>query len=188
MKLPDHPELLLLLVLLFPMGSAQVRALIAQILLSQIQAIYLTRQGEKKLDQQDDESATEDFWRAVWLDPHNTKAHAYLGLTRVYPVLISHQQGDRITSHGFTLEGEASPHAMVHLKVTYAPSLISNLFVQKEAETLLEWEINADDRGRFQVQVPPPSAANSGYRYRINVRMSSDEQWSETTQLSLIQQ
>lgn len=78
---PVVPELLLVFYMLLPVKHA----LIAQILLCQIQAVRTARQAEKKLELNLDNGTDTDetlrqFLLSFWLAPSNTTAYAYLAL------------------------------------------------------------------------------------------------------------
>jgi hypothetical protein len=75
------PEILLILYMLLPMKSS----MIAQIILSQIRGIYISRQAERKLNLDLDNKTDTDetlgqFLSAFWFDPDNRMTCAYLGL------------------------------------------------------------------------------------------------------------
>jgi hypothetical protein len=84
-----HPVLLLWLWLLLPVGGmGDVRRLAGLVLLNQVRSIYLTQWVEQKL--QTDSTFAEDsneleqmirhFLLALWLEPNNGSAYAYLGI------------------------------------------------------------------------------------------------------------
>ncbi len=180
---PRTAELLLVLYFILPIGA---RHLVALVLISQIKAIHLVRYAEKRLDIEDDSTAIDNFFRILWLDPSNSAAYAYLGVFHPCPVFPSHQNGDRITASGSTLIGQTSSNVTVKLKITLMLSLLGGLFSMGD-ETLLEEEVNADENGHFQVQVPVTSVIAPGTRYTIFASVSSNLYPNESTQMTLVQ-
>lgn len=102
------------------------------------------------------------------------------------PVFLNYQNGDQISSRGFTLEGQTKPSAKVRVKVTSATSVLGGL-VQVGGNTLVEQEVTADSQGRFQIQIPASSVATSGTRYNVEASASAGNQTSQTTQITLTQ-
>lgn len=95
--------------------------------------------------------------------------------------LTSHQEGEAISTQGFTLVGETLPEATVNVKVTSTVQALGG-FVSIGGNTLLtEQAISADSNGRFQVEIPRPSVVTSGTRYTVEVTASKDEQTSSTS-------
>ena len=90
---PNVPELLLVLYIFLPINDA----LIASVLLGQIQAIHTARRAEKKLDldlENDTDQALRDFLVAFWFNPVNATAYAYLGLLRPHLTSINDDNDD----------------------------------------------------------------------------------------------
>ena len=82
------PEILLILSLFLPFKSN----LPIQVLLCQIQAIRLTRRIEKQLAvdlEEDTDPDLQDLLIALWRDPENDSARAYLGLLAPHLGLVS---------------------------------------------------------------------------------------------------
>jgi len=91
---PNVPELLLVLYIFLPFNNG---ALIASVLLGQIQAIHTARRAEKKLNldldldlENDTDEALKDFLVALWFNPTNATAYAYLGLLKPHLGLLNH--------------------------------------------------------------------------------------------------
>jgi Domain of unknown function (DUF4258) len=106
MKLRE-PIILLFLWLVLPVGVGYSRFLVAQVLLSQIRAIHTARRAEKKLNldlDNDSDEAFREFLSALWFDPGNATAYAYVGLLTPCLGLLNHQNGERMTDSDFTLE------------------------------------------------------------------------------------
>lgn len=183
---PKTAKLLLIFYFFVPVGG-WFRPLVAVTLLSQIEAIYLAQQAQKKLDQEDDDGAIEEFFRALCLAPSNTAALAYLGLFRNCPVFLNYENGGRITSRGFTLAGQTSPDETVQFKITSTLPLLGGLFGIGN-ETVVEQGVNADENGCFQIQVPAPSRLPSGTRYTVRASIRSEHEWTEPAQITLVQQ
>jgi hypothetical protein len=86
---PRIPELLLILYIFLPKQSA----LIGQVLLSQIRAIHIARQAERKLDldlENETDEALREFLVSFWFSPSNALACAYLGLLAPYLGLFNY--------------------------------------------------------------------------------------------------
>lgn len=163
-----------------------LRPLVALTLLSQIKSIYMVRQAEKKLGTEDEDETPEDFWRALWLDPNNNAANAYLSIFRNCPIFHSHQHGARITGNSFTLIGQTSPNEAVQIQINSMLPLLGGLLTTTP-ETLVNQVVNSDDSGQFQVQVQASSVPPPGTQYTVCARVNSDQEFSELTQLTLIQ-
>lgn len=92
MKLRE-PVILLLLSFFLPLGVGDSRILVLQVLLSQIRAIHIARQAEKKLDLNldgDTDEALREFLASFWLAPDNVAAYTYLGVIAPYLGLFNH--------------------------------------------------------------------------------------------------
>lgn len=75
----------LIVVLYLGVGmTADVRALILQMLLEQIKSSYLFASGQNKSDREEYEGAFRDFYRARWLDPNDSEAEAFTQLADFY--------------------------------------------------------------------------------------------------------
>lgn len=75
------PEILMILYMLLPIKSS----IVAQIILSQIRGIYISRQAEKKLNidlenETDTDETFRQFLSAFWYYPDNRMTCAYLEL------------------------------------------------------------------------------------------------------------
>lgn len=93
---PKVPELLLLFYLFLPKWG--IGAMAAQVILSQIKAIYAAQQAEKQLSldlDNDNAVSFQDFLLALWFDPSNTVAYGYFGL-------FTAPQNGEITANGST--------------------------------------------------------------------------------------
>lgn len=105
-----EPTVLLLLWLLFPGQVGETRFLVAQVLLAQINAIHTARRAEAKLSldlDNDGDAAWGTFLSALWLDPGNATAYAYVGLLSPrfgWPHL---GVGDRATEPDFRQQTQA---------------------------------------------------------------------------------
>ena len=93
---PNVPELLLVLYIFLPFNNG---ALIASVLLGQIQSIHTARRAEKKLNldldldldlENDTDEVLKDFLVALWFNPTNATAYAYLGLLRPHLGVFNH--------------------------------------------------------------------------------------------------
>jgi tetratricopeptide (TPR) repeat protein len=60
------------------------RLLVWQTLFSQIAATYLLNPTINKFHRRDYEGASEDFYRALWLDPNDPEAYSYASIARSY--------------------------------------------------------------------------------------------------------
>lgn len=104
-----EPVILLFLWVALPVGVGSSRFLVAQVLLTQIKAIHITRRAEKNLGlalDNDNDEVFREFLSALWFDPNNAAAYTYSGLLAPYLGLLNHQTGDRMTDRDFTLEIE----------------------------------------------------------------------------------
>ena len=185
MKKTNYSGILLLLYMILPIGDKEISALTAQVLLSEIRAMYLAQQAEKKLLAEEPEGTDRDFLRSQWLDPHNNTANSYLSFLYCSPIFLNPHPKERITTDGFVLKGLAIPNGSIHFTVTAYSTFLVGLFSSR-GRLVLDQRVQADETGNFEVQF-----ANSnpipGTRYRIRARMESEEFINETTQLTLIQ-
>ncbi len=81
----------------------------AQILLSQTHAIRIARRAEKKLSLDLDSNGDEGldkFLSALWFDPGNAAAYAYLGLLAPHLVWLNHQNDGGLGDEASMLEEE----------------------------------------------------------------------------------
>ncbi|MEQ9552541.1 MAG: hypothetical protein RIM23_23370 [Coleofasciculus sp. G3-WIS-01] len=94
---PNVPELLLVLYIFLPLNNA----LMASVILCQIQAIHTTRRAENELDLElgnDTDKALRDFLVAFWFNPTNATAYAYLGLLRPHLGLFNHPRDNNFAT------------------------------------------------------------------------------------------
>lgn len=106
MKL-NAPAILLFFWLGLPAGMGDARFLAAQIVLSQVRAIYITRQAESRLSQDlsnDEPGAWRDFLLGFWVDPGNATANAYLGLLAPAFDLLNRHNREPITERDLPLD------------------------------------------------------------------------------------
>lgn len=190
-----RPDPILLLfawfILPMPLVVYQERTMIAQIILCQIKAVKIAQQAEQKFnlgndEDEDNDEIFRDFLVARWLDPCNTTANAYLSFLYPCPVLLSHQNGDRIVGNQFTLVGQANPNIAVLCRISTCLALFGGLIPVSE-ETTLQREVMTDDNGNFEINVSLSSAKPSGTRYKVFVIASSDREMVTGTQITLIQ-
>jgi hypothetical protein len=113
---PRIPELLLILYMLLPMKDA----LVALVLLSQVRAIHITRQVEKKVNlalERDGDEVWAEFISAFWFDPGNTAAYAYIGLFAPHLNLVSHPLSEirsKIAKKQFVLSNHAVKQSILY--------------------------------------------------------------------------
>ncbi|NET60752.1 MAG: hypothetical protein F6K47_32845 [Symploca sp. SIO2E6] len=121
-------------------------------------------------------------------NPQNTLTAAPIIPLR--PEFTSHQDGDQITTRGFTLQGKTQPNARVRVVVKQSASNSNILGAIAtgvlNSEELLETTVNADSNGRFSVSVPQPRLLDSGINYSVTATADKDGR-SDTTTLSLTQ-
>ena len=103
------------------------------------------------------------------------------------PIFTSYQNGDRISTRGFTLTGQTQPNAQVNVKVTANLSILGG-FVNLANSTLIDQTITADNQGNFQVQVPPPSNLVSGTQYTVQAIARKASDTSQSVQFGLVQE
>jgi len=99
------------------------------------------------------------------------------------PSFTSHSNGDRV-SGGFTLVGETEPNATVEVQTSATRAALGG-FVNIGTENLVDTEVQADDSGRFSVQIPSVPTG-SGTQYAVEAVTISDGARSETTRLTLV--
>lgn len=174
--------------MILPIGDKEISALTAQVLLSQIRAMYLARQAEKKLLAEDAEGTDREFLRSQWLDPNNATANSYLSFCYCSPIFLNHHPKERITTDGFVLKGLTIPNGAIHLTVNAYSTFLVGLFSSR-ARLILDQIVQADETGNFEVQIPVSASVEPtpGTRYRIRARVESENFINETTQLTLIQ-
>ncbi|HIK09035.1 MAG TPA: hypothetical protein IGS52_02005 [Oscillatoriaceae cyanobacterium M33_DOE_052] len=158
--------------------------LVAQVLLSQIYGMYEVQYALKKAGEEEEEAIERKLWRSFWLDPSNTTTNAYLGLFRNAPIFVSHQQGDKISDKSFTLVGETMPHGRVYLEVKSGMPVFLGL-IKLTDETLIATWVDADETGKFQVEVTPTDPMPKT-RYYVSATVMSDR-LTEVTRMTLIQ-
>ncbi|MGI0486602.1 DUF4258 domain-containing protein [Pantanalinema rosaneae CENA516] len=108
MKL-NAPAILLFFWFGLPAGMGDARFLAAQIVLSQVRAIYITRQAESRLSQEldnDEPGSLREFLFGLWLDPGNATANAYLGLLAPAFDRLSRHPGEHLTERNLPVEME----------------------------------------------------------------------------------
>lgn len=132
----------------------------------------------------------EAFWellRASWFDPQNATTSAYLGVLTPCPVFLSHQDGDLVTGHSFTLIGQANPQVMIHCQVFASLTILGGLFPVASRENLLETDVQTDDSGQFKIHVSLSSLKLPKTRYIISARANPALNMTSATEIILIQ-
>ncbi|WP_353673996.1 hypothetical protein [Synechocystis sp. LKSZ1] len=107
--------------------------------------------------------------------------------TALRPVFTNYQNGDRITSRGFRLQGQTRPNAQLTIRVTTSLPVLGG-FLDLANSTLVDQTVIADNQGNFQIQVPPPANFSRGLRYLIRATASQGNQTSPPVELTLIQE
>ncbi|NEP14043.1 MAG: hypothetical protein F6K14_28330 [Symploca sp. SIO2C1] len=106
------------------------------------------------------------------------------------PEFTSHKDGDQIATAGFTLIGKTQPNARVRVLVEQTASnsnFLGALATEViNSQQLLETTVNADNNGRFTVNVPQPRLLDSGIKYSVTATADKDGR-SDTTTLNLTQ-
>ena len=102
------------------------------------------------------------------------------------PQFVSHRNGETIDPNGFILQGKTQPYAQVKITITSRLPLLGE-FIQIEGDRLIEQTVKANNRGIFQLPIPPIDTAPSGLKYLISAVASLNNQTSESTQLTLTQ-
>lgn len=181
-----RPVWLLLPYFLLPVGFGFWRVAIAQILLTQIRAAYMARQGEQRLNPDDDtDESFEEFIRAFWQNQTNTTAQSYLSFLFPRPVLLSHHDGDRIPGNEFTLVGQANPNTQIVCRVTARSVGLGGLIPLSEPEELLSTQVMTDDDGRFEIPVSVQTRRLAQTRYTVFVVPPSEQDPMVSTQMTL---
>ncbi|WP_338441347.1 hypothetical protein VZG28_11395 [Synechococcus elongatus IITB4] len=91
------------------------------------------------------------------------------------PVFTSHQDGERITTQGFTLTGRTQPNARVRVQVRASTAVLGGL-IDVGGTTLVDREVIADRDGNFSVQVRRPVVVTSSTRYVVRASASLNGQ------------
>lgn len=173
-------QIMLVLYMFLPIKNEMV----AQILLSQIYAMYQMKYALKNAGEEEEEEIERKLWRSFWLDPSNPTTNAYLGLFCNPPIFISHRTGDKISNKSFTLVGETIPNGRVYLEVKSGMPVLLGL-IKLTDETLISTWVDADETGKFQVEItatdPLPKT-----RYYVSATVVSDR-LPEVTRMTLIQ-
>lgn len=76
------------------------KSLVYLMLLSQCQASYLLRDGFLKFSQDDEEGATADFYRSLWLDPNEPETNTYLPIARFF----KHVRHEKIEDYNLAIQ------------------------------------------------------------------------------------
>lgn len=97
----------------------------------------------------------------------------------------SHQNRQQISSD-IVLEGQTEPNAEVQIAVTTSKTLIEGL-ATIQGNTQINRVVQADDTGKFQVQIPIEKNAPEGLRYEITATARTKTSQTRTGSLTLIQ-
>jgi hypothetical protein len=175
-------QMMLVLYMFLPIKNE----LVAQILLSQIYGMYQIKYALKNAgeEEEEEEEIERKLWRSFWLDPSNPTTNAYLGLFCNPPIFISHRPGNKISNKSFTLVGETIPNGRVYLEVKSGMPAFLGL-IRLTDETLISTWVDADDTGKFQVEVTPTNPQPKT-RYYVSATVVSDR-LPEVTRMTLIQ-
>lgn len=173
-------QLLLIIYIILPVKNS----LIAQVILSQIQGYYAMSYASQKLGGENEEETLRELWRSLWFDPSNTTANSYWGLFRLSPIFLSHQHGEKVTGETFTLVGETLPQSRVYLEVKSGRPLLGGLFKLSDRTLLKTW-INADEIGKFQVEVVPSDPLPETRYYICGIAFH--DEMREITEMTLVQ-
>lgn len=87
------------------------------------------------------------------------------------PVFTNFQDGDRVTTQGFTLTGRTQPNARVRVRVQASTAVLGGL-IDVGGTTLVDREVIADRDGNFSVQVRRPVVVSSSTRYVVRASAS----------------
>lgn len=105
------------------------------------------------------------------------------------PVFTNYQDGDTISTTGFTLQGETQPNATVEVEVSSKLPILGGIIsVDLGGETFFQQTITADSQGNFQISVPAPGGLTPGMKYIVRAIASNQGQTSQPVQLTLVQQ
>ena len=105
------------------------------------------------------------------------------------PVFTNYQDGDKISTKGFTLQGETQPNATVEVEVSSTlPVLGGIISIDLGRETFFEQKVTADSQGNFRISVPASGGLAPGMKYTIRAIASKQGQRSQPVQLTLVQQ
>ncbi len=105
------------------------------------------------------------------------------------PVFTNYQNGDKISTTGFILQGETQPNATVEIEVSSKLPVIGGIIsVDLGGETFFEQKVTADSQGNFQLSVPAPGGLTPGMKYTVRAIASNQGQKSQPVQLTLVQQ
>ncbi len=172
-------RIMLVLYMFLPIKNEMV----AQILLCQIYGMYQMKYALKNAGEEEEEEIERKLRRSFWLDPSSPATNAYLGLFCNSPIFISHRQGDKISNKSFTLVGETIPNGRVYLEVKSGMPVLLGL-IKLTDETLIATWVDADETGKFQVEItatdPLPKT-----RYYVSATLVSDR-LPEVTRMTLI--
>ena len=105
------------------------------------------------------------------------------------PIFTNYQNGDQVSTTGFTLQGQTQPNATVEIEVNSKLPVIGGIInVDIGGNTFFEQKVTADNQGNFQIAVPAPGGMTSGMKYTVRAIASNQGQTSQPIQLNLVQQ
>ncbi len=105
------------------------------------------------------------------------------------PNFTNYQDGDQISTTGFTLEGQTLPNAKVEVEVSSKVPVLGGIInVDLGGNTFFEQTVTANEQGNFQVAIPAPNGLTSGMKYTVRAVASKQEETSQPVQLTLVQQ
>jgi hypothetical protein len=98
------------------------------------------------------------------------------------PRFTAPRDGDRVGKNGFTLTGRTRPYATVQVQVVSGASVLG---LNVGGQTILDQQVTADSRGRFQVDVPAPSIALPNLQYKVRATARAGSEASPQTEITL---
>jgi hypothetical protein len=105
------------------------------------------------------------------------------------PVFTNFQNGDQVSTTGFTLQGETQPKATVEIEVSSKLPVLGGIInIDLGGKTFFEQKVTADDQGKFQISVPAPAGLAPGMKYTVKAIASHEGKKSQPVELNLVQQ
>lgn len=104
------------------------------------------------------------------------------------PMFTNYENGDRISTQGFTLQGETLPNATVEVEVSSKMPVLGGIInIDLGGNTFFEQKVTADKEGNFQVLIPAPGGLASGMKYTVKAIAFNQNKASQPAELTLIQ-
>ena len=105
------------------------------------------------------------------------------------PVFTNYQDGDKISTTGFTLQGKTQPNATVEVEVSSQLPVWGGIInINLGGKTFFKQTVTADNQGNFQISVPAPGGLTPGMKYTVRAIASNQGKRSQPVQLTLVQQ